>query len=130
MIYGSVSIGDIIQSIRQAVSHNDEAARISMPDLQIKFLDLPDGETPTRVRRLGSFTIEIVQKGTQNVLQRTVNVVEEKEAPKETQTSNSKATELAAILEALRGPDSDKGAKANSASARQSSPQTQKQPEV
>jgi hypothetical protein len=113
--------------MRLAVSHNDEAARISVSDLDVKFLDLPEGENPTRVRRLGSFTIEIGQRGTEKVLKRSVNVMSEGEAPKETQTA--KATELAAILQAIRGR-ADPVAKDGPEEARQSTPEMQEQPRL
>lgn len=97
MIYGSLSIGDIVDSIRLAVSHNDEAARILVSDLDVKFLDLPEGENPTRVRRLGSFTVEIGQKGTERILKRTVNIIKEGETPI-TEASTTKLSDLGSVL--------------------------------
>lgn len=98
-----------------------------MSDLDVNFLDLPEGENPTRVRRLGSFTIEIGQKGTEKVLKRSVNVVSEGEAPKEIQTA--KPTELAAILQAIRGR-ADPVAKDGPEEAGQSPPETKEQPRL
>jgi len=87
-IYGSVSTQDIVQSIRSELSYNNEAARVSLAEDDIKFLNLPEGEDGRRVKRLGRFEVEISQKGTHRKLRRSVIVLgQEKEAPSK-ETSN------------------------------------------
>lgn len=81
-IHGSVSTKDIVQFIRSKLSHNDEAARVSVSEDDVKFINLPEGEDSRRVKRLGQFEIEISQKGTDRTLRRPVIVLgQDKEDP-------------------------------------------------
>jgi hypothetical protein len=61
-IYGSVSTTDIVQEIRTLMAHNDEAARITVDESDIKFVDV-ELEDPTRAKHLGTYHIEILVKG-------------------------------------------------------------------
>ena len=74
-IYGSVSTQDIVQAIRLEISHNDEAARVSVSEDDIRFLNLPEGEDSRRVKRLGQCEVEIRQKGTERTVRRSVIVL-------------------------------------------------------
>lgn len=61
-IFGSVSTADIVQEIRALLAHNDEAARITLDESDVKFVDA-GLEDPTRAKHLGIFPIEILVKG-------------------------------------------------------------------
>lgn len=61
-IFGSVSTVDIVQEIRALLSHNDEAARITLDESDIEFVDVKM-EDPTRAKHLGMFPIKILVKG-------------------------------------------------------------------
>jgi hypothetical protein len=61
-IYGSVSTTDIVQEIRTLLAHNDEAARITLDESDVKFVDV-ELEDPTRAKHLGTFPVEILVKG-------------------------------------------------------------------
>ena len=74
-IYGSVSTQDVAQSIRSEISHNDEAARVSVFEDDVKFLNVSEGEDGRRVKKLGQFEVEISQKGTDRTLRRSVIVL-------------------------------------------------------
>jgi hypothetical protein len=87
-IYGSVSAQDIVQSIRSEISHNDEAASVSLSEDDVKFLNLPEGEGGRRVKRLGQFEIEISQKGTDRTLRRSVIVLGQDEEDSSREMSN------------------------------------------
>jgi hypothetical protein len=61
-IFGSVSTADIVQEIRALLAHNDEAARITLDESDVKFVDA-GMEDPTRAKHLGTFLVEILVKG-------------------------------------------------------------------
>jgi hypothetical protein len=61
-IYGSVSTTDIAQEIRKLLLHNDEAARITLNDDDVKFVDV-ELEDPTRVKFIGVYNVNISVKG-------------------------------------------------------------------
>ena len=61
-IYGSVSTTDIAQEIRTLLSHNDEAARITLDENDIKFVDV-ELEDPTRAKHIGVYSVSILVKG-------------------------------------------------------------------
>lgn len=74
-IYGSVSTHDIMVAVRAAMENNDEAARVTVSDTDIKFVDAGvEIEATGRVKHLGSFSIEIMVKGADAGLRRTVRV--------------------------------------------------------
>jgi len=87
-IYGSVSTQDIVQSIRSELSHNDEAARVSVSEDDVKFLNLRDGGDGRRVKRLGHFEVEISQKGTDRTLRRPIIILGQKKEDPSRETSN------------------------------------------
>ena len=87
-IYGSVSTQDVAQFIRSEISHNDEAARVSVSEHDVKFLDVPKGEDGRRVKRLGHFEVEISQKGTDKTLRRSVVILGEEKEDSSRETSN------------------------------------------
>jgi hypothetical protein len=70
-----VSTQDIAQSIRSEISHNDEAARVSVSEDDVKFLNVPEGEDNRRIKKLGHFEVEISQKGTDRRLRRSVMIL-------------------------------------------------------
>lgn len=73
-IYGSVSTTDIVMTIKSALAHNDEAARVVLSDNDVKFVaGVEDGDS-TRVKHLGTFKIEIQVPGAEAPITRTVRV--------------------------------------------------------
>lgn len=74
-IYGSVSTHDIMAAVRAAMENNDESARVTVSETDIKFVDADvEIEATGRVKHLGSFSIEIMVKGADAGLRRTVRV--------------------------------------------------------
>lgn len=79
-IFGSVSTADIVQEIRSLLAHNDEAARITLDERDIEFVDVKL-EDPTRVKHLGMFAIKILVKGSdQWPVERKVQVIAQGES--------------------------------------------------
>lgn len=78
-IFGSVSTMDVANHIRDHVSYNDEAAMIQMSEANVKFIDLPADEDPTRVKHLGEYKVQISFKGTEATLLRKLAVSKPKE---------------------------------------------------
>ncbi|KAF2500144.1 hypothetical protein BU16DRAFT_534771 [Lophium mytilinum] len=77
-IYGSVTTADVATSIRQSLANNDEAARVTLAENEIRFVEgLVDGET-SRVKHLGKFKVEIQVKGAEQPLLRSVCVLPQK----------------------------------------------------
>ncbi|KAF2828576.1 hypothetical protein CC86DRAFT_346913 [Ophiobolus disseminans] len=74
-IYGSVSTADVVTTIRGALAHNDEAARVILNEADVKFLTGHEGEDTSRVKQLGVFKLEI-QLGAEEPLLRNVRVRE------------------------------------------------------
>lgn len=73
-IYGSVSTTDIVTTIKSALAHNEEAARVVIADSHVEFLDTGvEGET-SRVKQLGTFKIKIQVPGAAEPITRTVRV--------------------------------------------------------
>lgn len=73
-IHGSVSTADLVQTIRAALAHNDEAARVILNDADVKFLTgHEDGDT-SRVKQLGVFKVEIQLPGGEEPLTRNVRI--------------------------------------------------------
>jgi ribosomal protein L9 len=74
-IYGSVSTADIATSIKALLAHNDEAARITLSEENIKFVDIGDTDDPTKVKHLGDYNIAISLKGSTVSVSRKVHIV-------------------------------------------------------
>ena len=74
-IYGSVSTVDIATAVKEMVAYNDEAARITLSEREIKFSDLPESDDPTRVKHIGEYSIGITMKGSDDTVSRRVQVI-------------------------------------------------------
>lgn len=75
-IYGSVSTADVAAAVRAAMENNDESARVLIAETDIKFVDTDqEVETLGRVKHVGSFPVEIMIKGAEAGLRRTVRVL-------------------------------------------------------
>ncbi|KAH7400663.1 hypothetical protein DE146DRAFT_653595 [Phaeosphaeria sp. MPI-PUGE-AT-0046c] len=75
-IYGSVSTAEIVQTIRGALAHNDEAARVILNEADVAFVTGHEGEDTSRVKQLGVFQIGIRVPGTEEPLVRNIRVRE------------------------------------------------------
>jgi len=74
-IYGSVSTQDIVAAVRAAMENNDESARVIINETDLKFVNAgSEVEELARVKHVGSYTIEIMIKGAEAGLRRTVKV--------------------------------------------------------
>lgn len=74
-IYGSVSTHDILAAVRAAMENNDESARVLITEADLKFVDAgSEVEEAGRVKHVGSFSVEIMIKGAEAGLRRTVRV--------------------------------------------------------
>jgi hypothetical protein len=74
-IYGSVSTADILAAIRAAMENNDESARVLITEADVKFVDAgTEVEQMGRVKHVGTFSVEIMIKGAEAGLRRTVRV--------------------------------------------------------
>ncbi|RMZ71701.1 ribosomal l9 rnase h1 [Pyrenophora seminiperda CCB06] len=73
-IYGSVSSADLVNTIRGALAHNDEAARVILNEADVKFLSGHEEGDPSRVKQLGIFKAEIRLPGAQEALERTIRI--------------------------------------------------------
>lgn len=74
-IYGSVSTQDILAAVRAAMENNDESARVLISESDLKFVDSgSEVEELGRVKHVGSFSVEIMIKGAEAGLRRTVRV--------------------------------------------------------
>lgn len=73
-IYGSVTTADIAATIKAALAHNDEAARVILNEADVRFVtDSEDGDAQ-RVKELGVFKVEIQLPGAAAPLVRNVRV--------------------------------------------------------
>ncbi|KAF2133352.1 hypothetical protein P153DRAFT_381782 [Dothidotthia symphoricarpi CBS 119687] len=75
-IYGSVSTSDIVATLKAALAHNDEAARVILNEADVRFVSGHDQDDPSRVKQLGTFTVEIQLPGALEPLIRTIRVKE------------------------------------------------------
>lgn len=75
-IYGSVSTSDIVATLKAALAHNDEAARVILNEADVKFVSGYEQEDASRVKQLGTFTIEIQVPGALEPLVRNIRVKE------------------------------------------------------
>ncbi|PVH97026.1 hypothetical protein DM02DRAFT_616790 [Periconia macrospinosa] len=73
-IYGSVSTTDIANTIKGALAHNDEAARVVLTENDITFISGYEEEDTSRVKQLGSFKVKIQLNGAETSLERTVRI--------------------------------------------------------
>lgn len=73
-IYGSVSTSDIVQSIREAIAHNDEAAQILINENNIELQDLQEGDDATKFKHLGQYKVEITMKGAETTVMRRITI--------------------------------------------------------
>lgn len=74
-IYGSVSTQDVLAAVRAAMENNDESARVLVTEADIKFVNAgTEVEEAGRVKHVGSFSVEIMIKGAEAGLRRTVRV--------------------------------------------------------
>lgn len=75
-IYGSVSTADLVQTIKGALAHNDEAARVIINEADVKFVSGHEEGDTSRVKQLGSFKVEIQLSGAEEPLVRTLRIRE------------------------------------------------------
>ena len=73
-IYGSVSTADVVGTIKTALAHNDEAARVLLSERDVNFVTGHEEGDTTRVKQLGTFVVEIQVPGAEAPLTRTVRV--------------------------------------------------------
>jgi ribosomal protein L9 len=73
-IYGSVSSADIVQTIRAALAHNDEAARVLLSEDNVNFITGHEEGDTTRVKQLGMFKVEIQVTGVEKALTRNIRI--------------------------------------------------------
>lgn len=73
-IYGSVSIADVIATIKSALAHNDEAARVILNENDVSFVTGHDKDDASKVKQLGVFKVEIRVPGAEKALTRTIRV--------------------------------------------------------
>ena len=73
-IYGSVSTADVVATIKSALAHNDEAARVILNDTDVHFITGHEEDDTSRVKQLGTFKVEIRVPGAQDPLSRQVRV--------------------------------------------------------
>ncbi|KAF2016164.1 hypothetical protein BU24DRAFT_422506 [Aaosphaeria arxii CBS 175.79] len=73
-IYGSVSTADVVASIRAALSHNDEAARVIITENDIRFIEGHAEGDESRVKQLGKFKVEITVPGAEAPIIRSIRI--------------------------------------------------------
>lgn len=73
-IYGSVSTTDLVQTIRGALAHNDEAARVILNEADVKFVTGHEEGDTSRVKQLGVFKVEIQLSGAEEPLTRNIRI--------------------------------------------------------
>jgi hypothetical protein len=75
-IYGSVSTSDVVTTIRGALAHNDEAARVILNEADVAFITGHEEGDASRVKQLGVFKLEIQLPGAAEPLVRNVRIRE------------------------------------------------------
>jgi len=75
-IYGSVSTADVVSTIRGALAHNDEAARVILNEADVKFITGHEEDDTSRVKQLGVFKLEIQLPGAEEPLLRNIRIRE------------------------------------------------------
>lgn len=73
-IYGSVSTADVVSTIKAALAHNDEAARVILAESDVKFITGHEEDDTSRVKQLGTFRVEIKVPGAEEPLTRNVRI--------------------------------------------------------
>lgn len=73
-IYGSVSTADIAATLKAALAHNDEAARVILNEADIRFATTTEEADALRVKELGVYKIEIQLPGAAEPIMRNVRV--------------------------------------------------------
>lgn len=73
-IYGSVSITDLVSTIKGALAHNDEAARVILNEADVKFLSGHEEGDTSRVKQLGTFKAEIRLPGVEEPIVRNIRI--------------------------------------------------------
>lgn len=73
-IYGSVSAADLVSTIKGALAHNDEAARVILSEADVKFVSGHEEEDASRVKQLGTFKVEIRLPGAAEPLVRNIRI--------------------------------------------------------
>jgi hypothetical protein len=73
-IYGSVSTVDIVATIKSALAHNDEAARVILTENDVRFVEGHVEGDASRVKQLGTFKVEIMVPDADSPIIRTVRV--------------------------------------------------------
>lgn len=73
-IYGSVSTADVAATIKSALAHNDEAARVVLSEDDVRFVTGHEEDDATRVKQLGTFKVEIQVPGAAKPLLRTIRI--------------------------------------------------------
>lgn len=75
-IYGSVSTADVVATIKGALAHNDEAARVILNEADVRFITGYEENDTSRVKQLGVFKVEIQLSGAEEPLQRNIRIRE------------------------------------------------------
>jgi hypothetical protein len=73
-IYGSVSTADLVSTIRGALAHNDEAARVILNEADVTIVSGHEEGEPSRVKQLGVFKVEIRLPGAEEPLVRNMRI--------------------------------------------------------
>jgi hypothetical protein len=73
-IYGSVSTADLVSTIKGALAHNDEAARVILNEADVRFVSGHEEGDTSRVKQLGTFKVEILVEGAEQPLVRNVRI--------------------------------------------------------
>ena len=73
-IYGSVSTADLVSTIKGALAHNDEAARVMLNEADVKFVSGHEEGDASRVKQLGVFKVEIRLPGSEEPLTRNIRI--------------------------------------------------------
>ena len=73
-IYGSVSTADVVATIKSALAHNDEAARVILTESDVHFVTGHEEGDTSRVKQLGIFKVEIKPPGAEEPLIRQVRI--------------------------------------------------------
>jgi hypothetical protein len=75
-IYGSVSTADVVSTIKGALAHNDEAARVILNEADVTFVTGHEEDDASRVKQLGVFKVEIRLSGAEEALERNIRIRE------------------------------------------------------
>jgi ribosomal protein L9 len=73
-IYGSVSTAEVVATIKAALAHNDEAARVILAENDVRFTEGHAEGDSSRVKHLGTFKVEIQIPGAESAITRNVRV--------------------------------------------------------